>query len=153
MPVITICYSKKSVCKPVPGCQIELLSQNNTDQCSAALIDHALQSFLELSDRFRRQAAELFLHALLCDRVDRLAENMDCQSCSTSPSNPCSRKPRISLEAFSPPISGEISVSIFVWNIWMAFALALSRTPYRPPLRTISGSASCRSPGAGATTP
>ena len=28
------------------------MSQNNTDQCSAALIDHALQSFLELSDRF-----------------------------------------------------------------------------------------------------
>ena len=45
-------FSKKSVCKPVPGHQTELLSQNNTDQCSAALIDHTLQSFLELSDRF-----------------------------------------------------------------------------------------------------
>ena len=52
------------------------MSQNNTDQCSAALIDHTLQSFLELSDRFRRQAAEFFLHAFLRDRIDRLPENV-----------------------------------------------------------------------------
>ena len=76
MPVITICYSQKSVCKPVPGHQTELLSQNNTDQCSAALVDDALQCLLQLADGFGRQAAEFFLHAFLRDRIDRLPENV-----------------------------------------------------------------------------
>ena len=69
-------FSKKSVCKPVPGHQTELLSQNNTDQCSAALVDDALQCLLQLADGFGRQAAEFLLHALACDRIDRFPENV-----------------------------------------------------------------------------